>query len=60
MVGITNEKYVDDDITLKSADIVYTDKTRSELIGMQVKNEGIIAWCTNEESGMPLGLTGVE
>lgn len=60
-LGITNEEYVDNDgITLEAADIVYTDKTRSELISMQVRNEGIIAWCTNEEGGMPLGLIGIE
>lgn len=53
-------KNIDDDgITLKSADVVYADKTRSELISMQVRNEGTIAWCTNEEGGMPLGLMGI-
>lgn len=60
-LGITNEKYINDDgITLESAEVVYTDKSRSELISMQVNGSGIIAWCTNEEGGMPLGLVGIE
>ena len=59
-LGITNVKYVDDDgVTLESADIVYTDKSKSELVLMQVRGTGIRAWYTNE-NGMPLGLVGIE
>ena len=59
-LGITNVKYVDNDgVTLESADIVYTDKSKSELVLMQVRGTGIRAWYTNE-NGMPLGLVGIE
>lgn len=59
-LGITNVKYADNDgVTLESADVVYTDKSRRELISMQIKGTGIRAWYTNE-NGMPLGLVGVE
>lgn len=59
-LGITNVKYVDDDgVTLESADIIYTDKSRRELMSMQIKGTGIRAWFTNE-NGMPLGLVGVD
>ena len=59
-LGITNVKYADNDgVTLESADVVYIDKSRRELISMQVKGTGIRAWYTNE-NGMPLGLVGIE
>ena len=59
-LGITNVKYVDNDgVTLESADIIYTDKSKGELVLMQVKGSGIRAWYTNE-NGMPLGLAGIE
>lgn len=59
-LGITNVKYVDDDgVTLESAEVIYTDKSKSELVSMQIKGTGIRAWYTNE-NGMPLGLVGVK
>ena len=59
-LGITNIKYVDDDgVTLESADIVFTDMPRKELMLMQVRGTEITAWYTND-NGLPLGLVGIE
>lgn len=59
-LGITNIKYVDDDgVTLESADIVFTDMPRKELMLMQVRGAEITAWYTND-NGLPLGLVGIE
>ena len=59
-IGITNEKYVDNDgVTLESADVVYTDMSRKELMFMQIRGTGITAWYTND-NGLPLGLVGIE
>ena len=59
-LGITNVKYANDDgVTLESADIVYTDKSRDELARLQViEGEDIIDWYTND-NGLPLGMAGI-
>ena len=60
-LGLTNVKYANDDgVSLESADIVYIDKSRGELLDMQLDGtEDIIGWYTND-NGLPLGLIGVE
>ena len=59
-LGITNVKYVDNDgVTLESADIVFTDMPRKELMLMQIRGTEITAWYTND-NGLPLGLVGIE
>ncbi|MCM1261592.1 MAG: hypothetical protein NC313_02640 [Butyrivibrio sp.] len=59
-LGLNNVKYKNDDgVTLESADVIYKDKTSSELLQMQIKgNDGIIRWYTND-NGLPLGVAGV-
>lgn len=59
-LGLNNIKYQNDDgVTLESADVIYTDKTSSELLKMQIAGtEGIIRWYTND-NGLPLGVAGV-
>ncbi len=59
-LGINNIKYHNDDgVTLESADVVYTDKTSSELLKMQIAGtDGIVRWYTND-NGLPLGVAGV-
>lgn len=60
-LGLTNVKYANNDgVSLESADVVYTDKSRGELLDMQLGGvEDIIGWYTNDD-GLPLGLIGVE
>lgn len=59
-LGLKNVKYKNDDgITLESAEVVYTDKTKDELLLMQIKGtDGIIGWYTTENN-IQLGLVGV-
>lgn len=59
-LGLTNVKYSNNDgVTLESADIVYTDKSRDELARLQViEDEDIIDRYTND-NGLPLGMVGI-
>lgn len=59
-LGLKNIQYKNNDgITLESAEVVYTDKTRDELLAMQiVGTDGIIGWYTTENN-LQLGLVGV-
>lgn len=59
-LGLNNIKYQNDDgVTLESADVMYIDKTSSELLQMQIAGiDGIIRWYTND-NGLPLGVAGV-
>lgn len=59
-LGLNNVKYVNNDgVTLESADVIYTDKTSSELLMIQLTGtDEIIRWYTNE-NGLPLGIVGV-
>lgn len=59
-LGLRNVQYKNNDgITLESAEIVYTDKTKDELLEMQIDGtEGIIGWYTTENN-LQLGLVGV-
>ena len=44
---------------MESAEIVYTDKSKEELLKMQISGvDGIIGWYTTEE-GLMLGMAGV-
>ena len=49
-LGIKNVRYRNNDgITLESAEVVYTGKTKDELVSKQILGaEGIIAWYTSE------------
>ena len=51
-LGLRNMVYKNDDgITLESAEVVYTDKSRDELLIMQIEGtEGIIGWYTTENN----------
>lgn len=58
-LGLKNVHYKNNDgVTLESAEIVYTDKTEKELLMMQIKNTGIIAWYTTE-IGLILGVLDI-
>ena len=59
-LGLRNVQYKNNDgITLESAEVIYTDKTKDELLAMQIKGtDGIIGWYTTENS-LQLGLVGV-
>lgn len=59
-LGLKNVIYKNDDgVTIESAEIVYTDKSKEELLKMQISGvDGIIGWYTTEE-GMMLGMAGV-
>ena len=59
-LGLRNVQYKNDDgITLESAEVIYTDKTRDELLEMQIDGkDGIIGWYTTENN-LQLGLVGV-
>ena len=59
-LGLRNIKYKNDDgVTLESAEVIYTDKTKDELLAMQINGvDGIIGWYTTENS-LQLGLVGV-
>ena len=49
-LGINNIEYRHDDgITIASADVVYTDKSKKELSDMQFDKGDIEAWYTTEE-----------
>lgn len=51
-LGLRNIKYKNDDgVTLESAEVVYTDKTKDELLAMQINGvDGVIGWYTTENS----------
>ena len=51
-LGLKNIEYKDNDgITLLSAEVIYTDKTKDELLNMQIDGtDGIIGWYTTENS----------
>lgn len=59
-LGISNIKYENDDgVTVESADVVYTNKTASELLSMQLAGkEHIMRWYTND-NGLACGVAGV-
>lgn len=59
-IWIKNPIYKNNDgITLESTDVVYTDKTKNELLLMQITGkEGIIGWYTTDNS-IQLGLEGI-
>ena len=59
-LGLKNIVYKNNDgVTMESAEIVYTDKSKEELLKMQIAGiDGIIGWYTAEE-GMMLGMAGV-
>jgi len=59
-LGINNIKYENNDgVTVESADVVYTNKTASELLHMQLTGEEhIMRWFTNDD-GLPLGVAGI-
>ena len=55
-LGINNIKYLNNDgISIESADVVYTNKSKDELFAEQFKSGAIEAWYTADES-----LLGVE
>lgn len=57
-LGISNIQYKDNDgITIESADVIYTNKTRDELLELQINNDNIIGWYTTEDN-LHLGLVG--
>lgn len=58
-LGLKNIIYKNDDgVTMESAEAVYTDKTKEELLRMQMAGvDGMIEWYTTEE-GMMLGMAG--
>ena len=57
-VGLTEVKYMDDDgISVESAVVKYTDKTKGELTRMVLKGE-IVSRHTNPEGHMQLGAVG--
>ena len=51
-LGLRNIKYKNDDgVTLESAEVIYTDKTKDELLAMQINGvDGVIGWYTTENS----------
>ena len=54
-LGIRNIKYGDaDKRIMESAEVVYTDKTASELASMAIKGDDIIPWHTNKDD-YPMG-----
>ncbi len=59
-LGLKNIIYKNNDgVTMESAEVVYTDKSKDELLKMQIAGAGgIIGWYTTEE-GMMLGVAGV-
>lgn len=59
-LGLRNIKYKNNDgVTLESAEVVYTDKSRDELLLMQIGGtDGIVGWYTTENN-LQLGLVGV-
>ena len=59
-LGIKNVEYKNNDgITLVSAEVIYTDKSKDELLEMQIDGiDGIIGWYTSENN-LSLGLVGV-
>lgn len=58
-VGLTDVKYMDDDgISVESAIVKFTDKTKGELTRMVLKGE-IVARHTNPEGHLLLGAVGM-
>lgn len=58
-VGLTDVKYMDDDgISVESAVVKYTDKTKGELTRMVLKGE-IVSRHTNPEGHLQLGAVGM-
>lgn len=59
-LGLRNMEYKNNDgITLLSAEVVFTDKSKDELLEMQIDGkDGIIGWYTSENN-LSLGLVGV-
>ena len=49
-LGLGNIKYVNDDgISIESADVVYTDKSRNDLFREQFETGNIEAWYTSQD-----------
>lgn len=59
-LGLKNPIYLNnDEITMLSAEIVYTDKTCDELLEMQIDGrDGIIGWYTTDNS-LQLGMAEI-
>lgn len=57
-LGISNIQCKDNDgITIESADVIYTNKTRDELLELQINSDNIIGWYATEDN-LHLGLMG--
>ena len=59
-LGINNIKYdPDDKVSIRSADVVYTDKSREEILRLHIEEgEHIYDWYTNCDSA-PFGMLSI-
>lgn len=58
-IGISNIKYLNDDgVSIESADVVFTDKSKEELFDEQIKDGSIEAWYTTD-IGLDIGMAEV-
>jgi len=58
-VGLIDVIYMDDDgITVESAVVKYTDKSKSELAMMAIQGEKIIPWYTTPNDTFHMGAIG--
>ena len=58
-IGINNIKYIDDDgVTIESADVIFTDKSKEELFDMQIIDGSIEVWYTTD-IGLDVGMAEV-
>ena len=58
-IGINNIKYLNNDgVSIESADVVFTDKTKEELFDAQIKDGSIEAWYTTD-IGLDIGMAEV-
>jgi hypothetical protein len=59
-VGLIDVVYMDNDgITVESAFVKYTDKTKSELAMMAIRGEDVIPWFTTPNDTFQLGAVGM-
>lgn len=59
-IGLRDVQYKDNDgITVESAEVVYTDKTKSELGMMAIKGEDIVPRYTTPDETWQLGFIGI-
>lgn len=57
-IGLTNVKYIDDDgVSIESAVVRYTDRTKSELTRRMLKGE-IVSRYTTPDNVFQLGMVG--